>query len=533
MSYQARRGEGNEQIDASSQKQRNIQNNADNVRNAADVAIATKNPYAAAAGATVKAADKLTGGKSSEAIGDSLDKILNRTRSGQQLQNKLNELNESGLSDKLGKAAAASNGMASSNASTNKDAMTDNSNATDENEKKIGRGSSLSNFFNSEDRKREQKKGAEGNDSEQDYETEVEFRTVKVVEKVAIIFAPALLFILFFVIIISSVVDGVGEMDDALGSNTKIDGPTGGVIYEPTTKEAEKFYDRLEEVRLEYLEDEKDVDIVKISAVYKIMNNNKTNYDYDYMTKKRIRIIADAMFNEDGLYDEELFKERLINEIFLQLFPLYTKKGRERLTEEVFEYIENYYGLVGEGLYGCTSGSTNCNSSASTGPYASWKQYSGPWTTTQIGNSGKNIRQVGCLATSVAILIAKSNVPTKVENFNPGTFVEYLSKNGGFSGANFNWASTSKIAPSFQSQNLYNISGYSQQQKFNKINELLNDGCYLVAEVMGNTGQHWVAIDGISGSTILMMDPGSSNTNMWDEYYWGNTSRLGCYKVVR
>ena len=40
---------------------RSTQNNANTILNAADVAIATKNPYAAAAGAAVKAADKITG----------------------------------------------------------------------------------------------------------------------------------------------------------------------------------------------------------------------------------------------------------------------------------------------------------------------------------------------------------------------------------------------------------------------------------------------------------------------------------------
>ena len=58
-SYQANR-DGN---GSKSQDQRNIDNNAKNIRNAADVAIASKEPHAAAAGAAVKAADKITGGK--------------------------------------------------------------------------------------------------------------------------------------------------------------------------------------------------------------------------------------------------------------------------------------------------------------------------------------------------------------------------------------------------------------------------------------------------------------------------------------
>ena len=43
--------------DRKAEDARSTQNNANNIRNAADVAIASKNPYAMAAGAAVKAAD--------------------------------------------------------------------------------------------------------------------------------------------------------------------------------------------------------------------------------------------------------------------------------------------------------------------------------------------------------------------------------------------------------------------------------------------------------------------------------------------
>ena len=56
-------------------------------------------------------------------------------------------------------------------------------------------------------------------------------------------------------------------------------------------------------------------------------------------------------------------------------------------------------------------------------------------------------------------------------------------------------------------------------------------GVFAVAEVKGNTGQHWVAIDRIDGDVITMMDPGSTATNMWNEYNWANTSRIVYYKV--
>ena len=56
-------------------------------------------------------------------------------------------------------------------------------------------------------------------------------------------------------------------------------------------------------------------------------------------------------------------------------------------------------------------------------------------------------------------------------------------------------------------------------------------GVYAVCEVKGNTGQHWVAIDAVEGSTIRMMDPSTNSTDMWGQYNWANTSRIAYFKV--
>ena len=72
----------------------------------------------------------------------------------------------------------------------------------------------------------------------------------------------------------------------------------------------------------------------------------------------------------------------------------------------------------------------------------------------------------------------------------------------------------------------------SRQDKLNTIKGIVNQpGVYAVAEVKGNTGQHWVAIDSVNGDTINMMDPGSNATDMWAQYNWANTSRIVYYKV--
>ena len=61
--------EANRSGDPELEKERNDANNANNIRNAADVAIASGNSYAAGAGLAVKGVDAVTGGKGSEIAG--------------------------------------------------------------------------------------------------------------------------------------------------------------------------------------------------------------------------------------------------------------------------------------------------------------------------------------------------------------------------------------------------------------------------------------------------------------------------------
>lgn len=108
------------------EKQRNIQNNANNVKVAADVAANSANPYAKAAGMAVKAADKLSGGKASEQLGKKLNTALKLSPGGRLAQKGLNKLSESGASDRIGAAVnAKNNGKASlpKNGSVKKDGL--------------------------------------------------------------------------------------------------------------------------------------------------------------------------------------------------------------------------------------------------------------------------------------------------------------------------------------------------------------------------------------------------------------------------
>ena len=177
----------------------------------------------------------------------------------------------------------------------------------------------------------------------------------------------------------------------------------------------------------------------------------------------------------------------------------------------------------------CSGGGGTC----ATGEFTTWRQGDPQWSSTPMGSSGSTLGQIGCLVTSVSIQMARSGVQININPFNPGTFVEFLNKNGGIaSGGNFVWASPQQAAPTFVYQGQEYILGLSKEEKLNKINSLVSQkGVYVVAEVKGNTGQHWVAVMGVNGSSVEMVDPASDATDMWSQYNWANTSFLAYYKA--
>ena len=180
----------------------------------------------------------------------------------------------------------------------------------------------------------------------------------------------------------------------------------------------------------------------------------------------------------------------------------------------------------------CGNTSAGCGQ-VSSGEYVNWKQNEGPWINTPMGNSGFTIKDIGCLVTSVSMLIAKSGVETTIADFNPGTFVQFLNTHGGIgAGGNYMWNTATLAAPRFHYQGQIYVLGKSRQEKLEILKSLLSDpNVYVTAEVKGNTGQHWVAVDAILGDSIAMMDPGLHQTDMWATHPWYNTSTFAYYKV--
>ena len=93
-----------------SQDERNTENNAKNINNAANVAIKSGVPVAAAVGAAVKGADKITGGKITKVAGKLFTEFNKMVPLGDKLQGVSNQISESGVSDAIGAIAAVDKG---------------------------------------------------------------------------------------------------------------------------------------------------------------------------------------------------------------------------------------------------------------------------------------------------------------------------------------------------------------------------------------------------------------------------------------
>ena len=748
MAYEANR-------DPEFEKARADANNANTIRNAADVAIATKNPYGVAAGVAVKGADALTDGKASEALGKAMTKANQYSPGGNQVQNLSNNLSESGLGDKIGQAAAMKNQIDARNGGGQGSLPSSNVQNTPE----------VSNVTNADNPLDDKKNNNDNEDSETKKAGLGGFVISTVVKVALVAILPLFFIILILFIVIANTVGLVGDYEDAFGISHTVGEETGGFYFTPANEEQQKFYDRVNDVKTEFQANGKDLDPLKVVAIYHVLNTNGAGLEYKDMTTIRIRTFANSMLY-NNTYNEEAFKYNLINDIIPKYIPKASQIEREQIADDILSYVERYNSLVGKNIgsnngdfscsssgscaynikgfyvqgkgnvssnmdvdnlyvrlmqcgsgnghdyggtfglplegedlvpfekyilgvayqeiglvdehafkaqlvaarsyilarhvdmggwrtlkqesngnwvlqtaactqdqvycdpdkgcstpgdgqwsqvysgyghgkvlkqalpqdspyrryaadvagevltnsqgyivysgymqseqqkfmqlaaqgndykqilmsvynqgsrnYGATNISKNsCSNSSgcvSTGDFAGWKQCGMSWSNTPMGNSGRTLCNIGCLVTSVSMQIAKSGVPTNISNFNPGTFVEFLNKNGGFvSGGNFVWAGATKAAPSFVYQGSVSVLGMTKQQKLDKLKSLVSQqGVYVVAEVKGNTGQHWVAIDGINGDTINMLDPSSSSNDMWGYYNWANTSTFAYYRV--
>ena len=164
--------------------------------------------------------------------------------------------------------------------------------------------------------------------------------------------------------------------------------------------------------------------------------------------------------------------------------------------------------------------------------YVTWRQMGQSWSNIKIGNTNSTLGQIGCLVTSISILIEKSGCNSTINPFNPGTFLEALNANNAFdSNGNLQYAGVTRAVPNFKYAGNVNLRGKSRTEKLALITQYFNQGYYLTIEVKGATpgNQHWVAITGINGNNVVMVDPARDGTDLWSSYEWSKSSQFNYF----
>lgn len=234
---------------------------------------------------------------------------------------------------------------------------------------------------------------------------------------------------------------------------------------------------------------------------------------------------------EQGVNTDEMPKEVEKRVLHIKI----TSKNAEQMkndyhfnSAQIRRYNElsssEYNSLWGGVIYGLNN----------TGDFINWRQAGQSWSNIRIGNTSSTIGNIGCLVTSIAILIEKSGANTTIVPFNPSTFVEALNSNGGFDEkGNLYYAPINKVVPNFRYVGNVNLRGKTRAEKLELIKQYLNLGFHITIEVKGATpgNQHWVAILGVDGNNVNIVDPASDKTDLWSAYEWSKSSQFNYFKA--
>ena len=311
-----------------------------------------------------------------------------------------------------------------------------------------------------------------------------------------------------------------------------------------------EFYDKLQSIQDENEHEEyvlegklaswKDMLVIYTVKVSKGINEN----DVITIDDNKKQIMKDIFWNMNSLSSEvktETIIEQGVNtdelpkEVEKQvLYITITSKNAEQMKEEYSfnelqleqynELLSDEYSSLWNGIiYGVDSGE-----------YTTWRQSGASWSNIKIGNTTSTIGQIGCLVTSIAVLIEKSEVENKLVPFNPGVFVEELNKNNGFDNkGNLQYSAISKVVPNFKYMGIVDLKNRTRTEKLSLIKEYVDRGYYLAVEVKGATegNQLWVAITDVEENNIYIVDPASNYTELWPSYDWDKTTQFIYFKV--
>lgn len=221
------------------------------------------------------------------------------------------------------------------------------------------------------------------------------------------------------------------------------------------------------------------------------------------------------------IYERFEFKE-----IYNKSVPEYKIESNiNDVIDEIFNraktsYYSSYYQGTSSSYGYSAQACSELENKTGFGSSDTWRQGYDLWKNIPIGSG--NLGQIGCLVTSIAIQLDRMGTDTGINNFNPGTFACYLSKNGKFTADGLLAGNWNDLFPNI-SLSTGKVNG-SKSEQASQIQSLINQGCYLVLYAPHSGNSHFVAVSGTSGDNINIIDPGAGYTKLWGNIYDFNSS---------
>lgn len=161
--------------------------------------------------------------------------------------------------------------------------------------------------------------------------------------------------------------------------------------------------------------------------------------------------------------------------------------------------------------------------------YYDWKQYDPRWGSVVL--TSQTMKQVGCLATSVAMLAVHAGLRHET-SFDPGVFAAEMKQAGGFSADDdLIWEALPKAVPGFTAEAPWEALNGTQAEKTAQLKGYLDGGRQVAVAV--RSGRHWVALRSVAGGKAVMMDPGSAATDLFAAYPAAGVTRAALLRAEK
>ena len=172
------------------------------------------------------------------------------------------------------------------------------------------------------------------------------------------------------------------------------------------------------------------------------------------------------------------------------------------------------------------AGAIPCAAAGDT-PYYEWKQYDSRWASSVL--TTKTMKQVGCLATSIAMLAVQAGLRDET-NFDPGVFAAEMKKAGGFNGDDdLVWEAIPMAVPGLTVETPWARLDGTEAEKTAQLKGYLDAG-YQVAVAVRNGG-HWVALRCVENGRAVMMNPGGASTDLFAKYPAAGVTRAALLRA--